>query len=170
MPTFAQSITFRDAKGQTATTSFYVAGADQAAAAVTAATIVAAAAALSNAAVQTVKGPSNQSPRDLIYGTNAEHQDIEDKAVFVFETSAGSVHRYSIPAPKASVFLADGETVDFTGADVATYVTAMLAGGLVLSRDNGPLAIAVGGGISRTKTRRKFSVITRNPTLSGQGL
>jgi redox-sensitive bicupin YhaK (pirin superfamily) len=172
VPTFGQSVTFRDDKGQTASVRWYVTAATQADAATDAAAQVGFMAALSNAAVQSVRGASNMSPAAVVYGTNADYEDIEDKASFVFETAAGSIHRYQIPAPKASIFLADGETIDFTNAAVATFVSNWigLGPGPTSDRDGNGLAVSVGGTRTRVRQQRRFSTITRNPTLTGQGL
>lgn len=169
MAVFGQSVTFRDDKGQTATVRFFVNNTTQALAATSAALVVTALAACSNAAVQAVRGPSNMSPTALVYGTDAEFEDIEDKAVFVFETAAGSIHRYMVPAPKASMFNTDGETIDFSQTEPDALRSQMI-GQSVCSRDGNVLTISIGGTRLRKPQQRKFSVITRNPALTGQGL
>lgn len=170
MPTFGQTVTYRDDKGQTSTVRFFVvANATQALAATAAAALIALMTPLTNAAVQAVRGPSNLSPVGVVYGTNAEFENVEDKAEFTYETAAGSIHRYQIPAPKASIFLADGETIDYTNSDVAAFDAAVKNGNYG-SRDGTPITLSIGGSRKRVKIQRKFNVITRNPTLTGQGL
>jgi hypothetical protein len=163
-PAYPRSITFRDAKQQTSTMRIYVGGADAAAAAANLDPIVAAVAALSNA---TVRAEVDAAVAQVA-GTAAALEDVEDKGTIVFQTSAGSLHRYSIAAPKIVMFQADEETVDFGLAAVGAFVTAMLNG--AVSRDGLGFTSAVGGYRDRVRTQRKFNIFTRNPALTGQGL
>lgn len=55
------------------------------------------------------------------------HSLVNDKAVLIFQNSAGDTRREEIPAPDASLFGADGVTVDPTNAQVAAFVAATLA-------------------------------------------
>lgn len=164
-----QSYTWRDAKGQTARTRFFVlndgttfADAESAAGAVRAAI-----AGLSNAALQGGNGFDSEALLPS-YGTNAVYEDVEDKAVMTFLDDKGNVHRYQIPAPKTAIFTADGQTVDSANAAVVTYVTAMKATtgtAGIGSRSLRQLTVFVGGVRQRRKTIRKMSIFTLSAKL-----
>jgi hypothetical protein len=181
----AQSYTFYDAKQQSARVSIYVnrAGtiAQQEADGVE---FGVAMAGLSNTSLDLsgsvrAKGPYTSTPTPVSPGTAATYQDVADKAMFFFTDAQGQLHRYQIPCPLASIFLADAETVDFTNAAVKQFVadfthttfggTAPIASNAVVSRNGAVLTAAVGGQRRRGKTPRRFSIYTRNPTLTGQG-
>lgn len=170
MPTgLPQSWTFRDDKGQTATTRMFIkAGADAVAQEASAVAVKNALIGLSNAAIQSATGPDTEQSIARVYGANADFETVEDKAVFVYETAAGSIHKYQVPAPKAAIFLSDGETIDFTNALVIAYNTAVLAA--ACDRNGVLVTISVGGYRDKRKLKTRFNVITRNPTLTGQGL
>lgn len=163
MPAFPKSLTFRDAKNQTSTMHYFAGAADAATAATAALSIEGAVAPLTNA---TVRSGDNSALAPQA-GTAAALEDVEDKANFVFQSTFGSIHRYSVAAPKLSIFLADEETIDYTNADVAAFVTAFT--GAAATRDGQGLS-SVGGSRDRVRLQRKFNVRTRNPTLTGQGL
>lgn len=120
-----QSYSWRDAKGQVARTSFVVlfdgvafADAESSAGGVRAALV-----ALSNAALAGRNGFDAQVTVPS-YGAVAVYEDVEDKASFTFIASDGTLHRLSVPAPKSTIFLADGQTVDTTNALVTALQTA----------------------------------------------
>src|SRR5215469_8761456 len=139
-----QSLTYRDAKGNTARYSFFVDGGTTANAASSAAgTVIAAIAPLTNAVLQSAVGPSLVVQQEVVYGTNATFASVEDKAVFTFQTATGDIHRTQIPAPVSSIFLADGETVDPANTAVVTYVAAVIAN--CLSRNNQAIAFGANG-------------------------
>jgi hypothetical protein len=159
------SYTFRDDKMQTAVVRLYMSGADTpSAATLSALNMLPLFQAVSNATVTTGRDHATAN----VAGVDALYESVEDKMVLVFQTAFGALHRYKIPAPKATCFLADGETVDYTNADVAALVAQFVA--QASSRDGDNLSASVGGYRQRVKTQRKFNVFTRNPTLSGQGL
>ena len=180
-----QSVTFRDSKNQTATVSWWtvydtttsrdIIGADADAK-------VAALAALSNCVIASSHGAHNAEPGPVVSGANAVYENVEDKAVFTFQTAAGEIHRYQVPAPKTAIFQADGETVDFSNALVKLFVadwtnttfsgTAPDASNLLAVSSRGGLVLTVsnGGSRRRVKIERKFNTFTRNPALTGQGL
>lgn len=62
------------------------------------------------------------------YGTAAEYDSVTDVAILEAIDSAGSIHRFSIPAPKAAIFQADKIAVDFTNTDVAALVNVIVNG------------------------------------------
>lgn len=163
-----QTVVWRDAKGNTATTRYYVASGGTLTTQNTAAlAIYNAMVPLTNASAQALHGPANAPATEVIYGTNAEFPTVEDKVVFTFQSANGSIHRYQIPAPKSSIFLADGETVDPANTDVVAYTSAVVAN--AFSRDD--IAVTFGGfGIrKRVKLRRKLTIFTKDPTLTGPG-
>jgi hypothetical protein len=168
MPTYPETVSYRDAKGQTAKTSFFVVAATPAAALTAASTVVPLITALTNAALQNAKGAYTTSPTVNTYGTNAVYETIEDKAQLTFQTATGAIHRYQIPAPKAAIFLADDETVDPANTDVAALATAFVAE-QVASRDGSLIASFIGGIRVRRKFQRKFNIFTRNPAETGPG-
>jgi hypothetical protein len=168
MATSRQFYSFRDSKNQVATVGFYVSGAaigdqNSAASAIQLALIP-----LTNAHLDGGTGPSPVPPAAPVAGANAVYANVEDKARFVFDTATGQVHKLSIPAPKASIFQADAETIDYANADVAAFVAAYTAG--AVTRDGVRITESIGGGRIRSRTRRRFNVRTRNPALTGQGL
>lgn len=180
-----QSYTYRDAKGNTARVSLYVAGntpdANYPANPYTdAKNISADLANLTNAALQVAHGIYEFAPGTVQYGASGTvYETVEDKAVFTFADFDGGVHRYAVPAPKAAIFLADAETVDNSNALVkqmvadflnATYNgTAPTAGQSngVYSRQLVALAAFYGGIRQRRKIHRKINIFTKNPALTG---
>jgi len=168
VPTFRQTVTFRDDKGQTATTRFFVTAADEDTANPLAQDIVDAMAALTNASLDSASGAYTRPPAPHTYGANAQYERIEDKAVLVYQTEAGQLHRYRIPAPKIAIFLADGETVDTGNADVGTLNDAMLAA--ACSGDGVAIDTFIGGVLGRSKMQRRYNIFTKNPALTGPGL
>lgn len=168
MPVARQTFTFRDSKNQTASLMFFVTGAAISDQNTAAAAIQNTLQALTNAHLEGGTGPSPIVPAAPTAGATAVYQNVEDKATFTFDTATGVVHRLSIPAPIAAIFQADGETVDYSNAAVAAFVTAYTAN--AVTRDGTRVTLSIGGQRKRSKTRRRFNVRTRNPALTGQGL
>jgi hypothetical protein len=160
-----QSFTWRDAKGNTARTSFYVAGANAGAQAVAANNIFVTLGPLTNAAFQSSSGPETAAPIEVVYGGAATYENVEDKATFTFQTASGAIHRYRIPAPVAAIFLADGETVDPANTAVVAFVSAVIAN--AVDRNGNAIAFGAVGIRQRVKIRRKLTVFTKTPSLSG---
>lgn len=174
MAIFPETVTYRDDKGQTATMKFYVSAATAALALTAAQAIVDALDDLTNCANNGARGAYTSSPTANAYGTNAEYETVEDKAQLTFQTASGALHRYQIPAPLASIFEADGETVKTpdAGGDAQqilldTLVTAMV--GDAASRDGVLLSSYIGGIRLRRRFRRRFNIFTLNPELTGPG-
>lgn len=167
MPTYAESATYRDSKGQTSVVNFFVTAADEDTARPLANTIVTAMSALTNAAFDGAKGAYTSSPATHAYGATAEYETVEDKALMTFQTNTGAIHRYMIPAPKAAIMSADRETVDPANGLVATFVAALVAAGA--SRDGVAIDSFVGGIRIRRRFKRKFTIFTKNPALTGPG-
>lgn len=160
-----EALTWRDAKGNTARTTFYVDTQLSLTAANTAAlAIQTAMVALTNCVLQAAIGPHAVDPQEVVYGTNSQYASVEDKAVFTFQTAAGDIHRFTIPAPKASIFLADGETVDAANTDVVAYTSAIIAN--AVTRGGQLIAFGAFGIRQRRKTRRKLNIFLKDPSLT----
>lgn len=161
-----QTYTWRDARGHTSVTKLYVENdsvpANERTRGLTLGTDLQG---LSNAFIERTHGPYTSPAGPVAYGTQADFGSIEDKAVLTFEDTGGGLHRIKIPAPLASIFLADGETVDNSNTAVALFITDMIA--LARTRD-GVAFIAMPAGIrTRVKTRRKVNIWTLNPAETG---
>jgi hypothetical protein len=172
---FLGTMGWRDAKGQTSSTRWFVGGDGPAPVDLITQdlAITVALPPLSNCAVQSVHGLVENQATKPTYGAAAEFDDVEDKAVFTFSTDSGSFHRVSVPAPKAAIFLADKETVDPANGLVATFVAAItgISTTAYTSDRNGVrITTFVGGQRIRRRTQRKYNIITKNPALSGPGL
>lgn len=167
MATYPQSFQYRDSKGQTAGVRMFINNAVFADAKTAAGTIENAISALTNAALQSAKGPDTEPVAASSYGTTAVYATVEDKAVMTFVSSVGSLHRYRIPAPKTAIFLTDGETVDPANGLVATFTAAMI--GNASSRDGALLTAFLGGQRDRVPTQRRFNIYTKDPALTGPG-
>jgi|SRR5438105_4476997 len=156
------SYTFRDAKGATARVSLYINQGGGASVPAVSAQIAAALAGLTNAHVTDPMA----APGVVVYGGTGTYQDIEDKAVISLADGFGKLHRYQVPAPLASLFLADGETVDSANAALATLL-AVFAGGNIVDRGGTQVAQFVGGVRQRRRVHRKINIFTKNPLLTG---
>jgi len=167
MPTYPQTVSYRDAKGQTSVMKFFVVAASAAVALTDAQAIVAALTALTNAAQGNAKGAYTTSPSTNVYGTNATYETVEDKAMLTYQTSTGQNHRYMVPAPLAAIFLADSETVDPSNGLVTALSAAMV--GKAASGDGVLIASYVGGIRIRRKLKRKYNIYTLNPAETGPG-
>ena len=169
------SITLRDAKGNTSTMRYYLnSNGDTAANAVLlAASLQTTWAAMSNAALQASQG-FDSVIGVAQYGAQADYQDITMKAVLVFQDSAGGLHRFQVPAPKVSIFLADRQTVDPANTDVAAFIAAMGATGsppaspgvFVSTRTGEYFANYMGGFFRAAKIRRRSNVLILTPSLT----
>lgn len=164
-----QGYTWRDAKGVTAHTKFFVLndGATFADAESAAGSVRVAIAALTNASLQGGNGFDSETILPS-YGANAVYEDVEDKAVMTFLDTSGAIHRYQIPAPKSAIFTADGQTVDSANTAVAAYVAAMKATtgtAAIGSRSLLQIAAFVGGVRQRRKNVRKLTIYTLSAKL-----
>lgn len=124
---------------------------------------------------------TNAQPWNNTFNSTGDYKAVEDKAVFVFQDAAGVVHRYQLPCPLASIFLADQQTIDISQTVVKVFVADMLnasfngqaktAGILfpVQSASGFALTSFVGGYRLMRKAQRKFNVFTLNPSLNGPG-
>lgn len=80
--------------------------------------------------------------------TAATYQTVGDYAELVYTDAGGSLVYITLPAPVASIFMADGETVDATA--IASLTAAVV--GLVLT-GSGAAVSAFVGGVRRAKLR-----------------
>ena len=164
-----ESTTWRDVKGNTARVSYYVSsGGTQITQAAAAAAVLTAIGAITNCAFQSASGPSTSFAQPVAFPSpTTPFQSVEDKAVFTFQDAAGAYHRYAIPAPLLSIFLADEETVDDSNADVIAFNTAMITN---VKNSFGDALIDFNGAIrTRRKLHRKLNINVRDPSLSGPG-
>lgn len=163
MGVFTEHLTYRDCKGNTARMTFYTSQTTEGAATTAFGNIVTGIAGITNAALQSALGAYEISPQAVLYGTTDEFKTVEDKAVFTFQTAAGDIHRFQVPCPKSSIFLADGETVDATNTNVVAFTSAVVAGA---SNRSGTGIVFGGFGIRRrTKPRRKLNIFVKSPGL-----
>jgi hypothetical protein len=165
MPTRAYA-TLRDAKNQTASVHFFCGGAGPTGdVGAEAGAVAAAIGAASNAHLESWTGSAVAA--SVAGSGTGRFIDAEDKCVVVLQTTSGAVHRFSIPAPKDTCFLADGETMDGAGPGQAVGAALLTYGA---SQDGVAFDSVIGGYRTRSKTQRRFGVRTRNPVLTGQGL
>jgi hypothetical protein len=165
LATYPEAFTYRDDKGNTARVSVFVTDSTMALAATDMSNLSGLITPLTNAVLSTAKGPFTTVPAAVGYGANAEYEACEDKAVMTFVTTTGALHRYQIPAPKSALFLADGETIDPAQADVAAFVTGVVAN-KVSSRDGALITAFIGGVRARRKMNRRLNIYTKNPQLT----
>jgi hypothetical protein len=164
-PAVADQLTvrFRDSKGKTSRLKVIIGGADHAATVTNLNTLVTDLAAVTNCALR-----SGLDPRPLVaYGSTAEFASVEDGALLTFADVVGRLHRFKIPAPKVADFATDQETVVNTGA-MATVITDFTTFVYGSNVDTAPLTY-IGGVRLRKKLHRKFTIFTKDPTLSGEG-
>lgn len=128
--------------------------------------------ALSNAQLFSAPGIGGELTVSGDYGAVAVYESVTDKAVFSFIDSAGQAHRYTIPAPKTGIFLADGITVNKTQTDVANYISFMLNGAdnAFFPSTRGGLQFSSCPGALRTKkfNRRRMTIFTKSANLDEQ--
>jgi len=163
-----ETLTWRDARGFTCKNTYFVGGASVAAEATAAAAIANAEAAISNCHLQIANGPYTFTPTEAVYGAATDYRDVEDKAVFTFQDSVGNFHRYAVPAPLETIFLADGKTVNPADTGVVAFVSAFIANAQL--RGGGAIGFGGNGIRKRVRTQRKMNAITLNPALDGPGL
>lgn len=164
---YVQSYTFRDAKGNTARFTTYLDTVDLTVSQALGQTIGGHLVAISNAALQAAHGLyAPYGPAQ--YGTHATsgaYESVIEKAVLVFQDLTGQLHRFEVPAPKISIFLADKITVDPANAGVANLIADM-TGGLVYTRQGQVFANYMGGYFRARKIRRRTNVLTLTPPLT----
>lgn len=167
-----QTYAFRDAKGQTARMAVYITY-DNAEAAPDAYSVAhnlsGAITAATNAALIGATGPFSLALPSA-YGDRADYVDAEDKAIIVVQSSGGTLHRFAIPAPKAAVFMADGQTVSPSSGLVTAFVTALATptgSAYVSDRTGVGYGSGSAGFVGGYRTRRRMSRRLTIWTLSG---
>lgn len=165
-----QTYSFRDAKGNVAKCSlvFTWDSAHPADLATLGSSLHPLVAALSNAQLIRDAGAVFE-PSDPGYGSQATFGSAEDKAVLTFTTGSGSLHRMSIPAPKAAIFYTDAETVNAVQADVAALIAEIITGegtAVVTDVDGKAITGMVGGQRTRRPNQRKVNIFTLAPSES----
>lgn len=106
------------------------------------------------------------------YGSPSLFDSVTDKLISTFIDAAGQLHRFSVPSPKSTLFLADGLTVDPANTDYVAYVNVITNfaanPGFVSTR--GGLAFSSWGGGLRTKraNRKRMTVFTKDGNLTGR--
>lgn len=91
---------------------------------------------------------STVAVRDLTYqseGSNAPFPSVTQLAQLVFTDSIGSTGVLTIPAPVASIFQADGVTVDTSNLDIALLIANATLGGRMLSAAGNPVTAYLRG-------------------------
>ena len=78
--------------------------------------------------------------------TAAIYQSNKDQAVLFFQCADATLAQLEIPAPLASIFMADADTVDPANALVILLIAACLAPGAELLSASGSPAVAYTGG------------------------
>jgi hypothetical protein len=128
-------------------------------------------AALTNAAVNGGTGRVGYLQLPGVLGTQADFGSIEDKATLTYVDAAGSIHRYQVPAPKASIFYADEMTINPLNSLVIAFNTVFLNAGantyFVASRGGSAITEFIGGVRVRRRNQRRVSIFTRNPAETG---
>lgn len=172
--TALQTVTFRDAKGQTATVRYFITSAAGLAANLASAsnTIIIALAALSNAAFQGAHGPENSNPLPVTYGASgADYQEVQMKAQLSFSSATGAIHRYLVPAPLVTIFKADRQTVDPANTALAAFTSAFLAtysagDTRVTDRDGNAITVYLGGLYKARRVSKIRGIPVRDSTLT----
>lgn len=182
------SFTFRDSKGQTRKITLCYTGENAAAGPLQAYAIdssqqvVPLLQALTNAHVQQgLNLDGGNAQLGVTWGTAAEYQSVSQQAkLYYTTTNAVGVPQGSsaitIPAPLASLFLADGVTIDPTNAAIlalnAVVLTpAPVSGSWGLATKNGDqFNTFIGGVLVGKKLTRKFNKYTYNPELTVRGI
>jgi hypothetical protein len=88
------------------------------------------------------------------FGTDAEYESCSDKALLTFQTPNGEKLRMTIPAPKDTIFTADGISVDGADTAVAALIAAATDGTDGICSLAGNIAATYLGG-HRLKRRAK---------------
>jgi len=174
---FQQTHTWRDAKGFTALTRYYVAGngANLADTQTFVSGILTALKALSNAAYQGSNGLVDEYGVKQ-YGTAAAYGSVRMKARLALQDSQGGIHSLNIPAAKIAVFDNDMQTVkpSAVAALIAIItndsVTFGDANPFVATRGGYPLTNLMGGFFVARQTRKnKLFILDAQLTASEPG-
>lgn len=168
--------TYRDARGQTARVGAYykedeTSAASRGNAILQALSIVPSFDAISNAVRIGGYGLISYVLNPDQFGSQAQFQNAEDKALLTWLCADNTLHRMSIPAPKVAIFLADQETVNLANALIVTLVSEMLTvdptGGYACNKSGSAFTALVAGLRVRRKFQRKTTIWTLIPAETG---
>lgn len=163
---------YRDARGHLGKVGVYaswdsaVAGSEAAAAGLTNA-VRNAITALTNGALASTTGLLGRIPVSGVYGTAAQYLPAEDKLVLTMQASDGTLHRFRIPSPLVSAFLADQESAK--GSSLATLVAALTAApvtsAFICTAAGATFSVSLGGIYQRAKFQRKLTIYGKSANL-----
>ena len=123
--------------------------------------------ALTNGALATQTGLLGRIPVSGVYGTAAQYLPAEDKLVLTMQAADGTLHRFNIPSPKVSAFLADQESA--SAAQIAALVTALTAAPITSSyistAAGSVFTVSLGGIYRRARFQRKFTIYGKSANL-----
>lgn len=166
-----QSAGYTDAKGFKGRVKYFVSYDNDGDGVSVSGAFVTALSACTNAVLSSAPGIGGELTISGSYGTNATYANITDVLVLEAIDSAGSIHRFSIPAPKAALFLADQVAADFSNTDLAALVNVIVNG------DDNPYFISTRSGLQfssvpvgsrvRKRNRKRITGFTKNGALSG---
>jgi hypothetical protein len=167
MPQYRQSFSYRDWRGRTAHGAHWLSAADLPTATTDATAVAGAVSTVSNAALISANGPYSSPYAPASYGNNTVYPDVEDQAVLFFATAGGGRARFAVFAPKTTMFLADGETVNSAQAGVAALITAL--NGVFCRPGPDLFSSYIGGRRMRSRNFRRRNVFTLTPTGTPAG-
>ncbi len=163
------SLGFTDAKGNQARVRHFLSADSYANAAALLGQLDAALAAMSNAVITSAPGIGGILTQSGSYGTAAVYESVTDKASFTFIDSSGQLHRFSCPAPKSAIFLADEVTVDQANALVEAYIDVITneaaAVSFVCTRAGVAILSYAGGLRTKRPNRKRVSIFTKSGNL-----
>lgn len=171
----SETVTYRDAKGNTSTMRFYVnafAGADPTTnASAFFSVFIPKVTALTWAAFQRAHGPFDEyGPAQFgAHNTGGAYESVIEKMQVVCQNPSGKLLRFQVPAPKVANFAADKITMDPSVTAVATFITAVEtpdANGCFLCDREGFALQVMGGIFVSRKIRRKTGILTLTPALT----
>jgi hypothetical protein len=161
-----------DAKGAQSRVKFFISVDTLAGAEAVLTAYVDALSAVTNAAQMSIPGLGGVLTTSGEYGTAAEYDSVTDVAILEAIDSAGSIHRFSIPAPKAAIFQADKIAVDFTNTDVATLVDVIVNGAegtsFISTRSGLQFSSVPTGARVKKRNRRRYSGFTKASNLTAK--
>lgn len=165
MPVYPVAYRWRDHKGLTSWSRFYILNTTLALAQANASSLVASLTPITNAHLDGGGGVYVPVVAAPAYGANAEYSDSQDKVEIFWRTVAGSIRRQQFPAPKRVIFLADQETADRTQVNMSSLIGAMTANN-ACDRDGVRLNTFILARRIRVPLHRKASVYLLAPNLT----
>lgn len=170
----AFTITWRDAKGNTAINRFpiwYDLAVTQDAQTLQS-NVYSALFSLTNAAPARLQG-AYDVVEPLTYGAVQTYEDVEDKARLTYSDANGRLHSIQVPAPigtgAGNIFLADGESVASAKVAALTAAVTTAVGSAIIGFHGVAWTTYVGGVRARRKLRRKLSIYSKSANLDEPG-